>query len=135
MPLHELRHSFVHGILRPMGSNDELEQLGNAELRALVRELMGTLSQAKVTPSSEQSELMRTLALRCTNDVEIVAEAMVFLGDQLDDERGRVVGGLMRCYSARIKQLNTGLMNYLGGASVVEDLKNALYGELPRRTS
>lgn len=62
------------------------------------------------TPITEGGETAVNLALRCTYDIEYLADAVVRLGATDDAE---TVGALARCLGLRIKRLNSRVMSLL----------------------
>lgn len=79
------------------------------------------------TPITEGGEIAERLVIRCSYDLEYLADAVIRLGDlSIEDEE---LGALARCYGARIKELNSRLMSHLDKDDMITvgDVHNTLF--------
>jgi hypothetical protein len=65
------------------------------------------------TEAHEAGEIGIRSVIRCSYDIEGIANAITLLGDEVDHEGDTHNGALLRCYGTRIKSLNGVLMSYL----------------------
>lgn len=84
-----------------------------------------------ITAETEAHEAGATglrAVIRCSYDIEAIADAITLLGDEVDHSEDPHDGALLRCYGTRIKDLNSVLMSYLDAdGPTLQEVQHRMY--------
>lgn len=68
------------------------------------------------------------LVIRCSYDIEQIADAITLLGDEAGAEDDFMTGALLRCFGTRVKDLNSIIMSHLDADSItLQEVQHRLY--------